>query len=219
MILFPLLISLLLRWGVPALNLHLQETYRFDLTPYYPLIMSLVVLMLPGILGMIFGFLLLDQRDDQTLTALQVTPLSLNRYLAYRTGLPMILSALITLVVFPIAGLVRFEYVPLILTVVLTAPIAPMYALFLASFAANKVQGFALAKAAGAILWPPLVAYFMHTNWQLVLGILPTYWPLKLFWVFHFHENYWWIFFITGMAYQVFLLILLMRRFRTVIHR
>jgi fluoroquinolone transport system permease protein len=36
--------------------------------------MSFVLLMTPMLAGIVVGFLLLDQRDDQTLTALQVTP-------------------------------------------------------------------------------------------------------------------------------------------------
>ena len=54
---------------------------------------------------MVLGFLLLDQRDDQTLTALQVTPLSLNGYLAYRISLPMLISLVTTLLMVPLAGL------------------------------------------------------------------------------------------------------------------
>lgn len=219
MVFLPVLVALLYRWGVPVLTLHLQERYQFDLTPYYVLIMSMMILLMPGILGMIFGFLLLDQRDDQTLTALQVTPLTLGRYLVYRTGLPMILSVLITILIFPIAGLIRLDYVPLILTILIAAPIAPLYALFLASFAGNKVQGFALAKAVSAIMWPPMIAFFIPSGWQLTAGVFPTYWPLKLFWVFHDGEGGWWIYLVVGIAYQVALLALLMRRFRRVLHR
>ena len=36
----------------------------------------------PGIVGMVVGFLLLDERDERTLSALRVTPLSMRRYLA-----------------------------------------------------------------------------------------------------------------------------------------
>jgi fluoroquinolone transport system permease protein len=46
--------------------------------------MSFLVVVMPALVGMVIGFLLLDQRDDQTLAALQVTPLTLNGYLIYR---------------------------------------------------------------------------------------------------------------------------------------
>ena len=55
--------------------------------------------------------------------------------------------------------------------------------LLLASFAVNKVQGFALMKATGILWLPPLLAWFVGLPWQLLFGIFPTYWPVKLFWM------------------------------------
>jgi fluoroquinolone transport system permease protein len=77
LVLYPVLLALLLRWGVPALADRLADRYRFDLTAYYVLVMSFLVELLPILTGMVVGFLLLDQRDDHTLMAWQVTPLTL----------------------------------------------------------------------------------------------------------------------------------------------
>ena len=52
--------------------------------------MGFLPLMVAGMVGTVVGFLLLDQRDDQTMTALLVTPLSLGDYLRYRMTLPML---------------------------------------------------------------------------------------------------------------------------------
>ena len=78
MIFYPLLLAGLIRWGVPSLAARLMAQFQFDLAPYYPLLMSFVLLMTPMLAGLVIGFLLLDQQDDQTLTAIQVTPLTLN---------------------------------------------------------------------------------------------------------------------------------------------
>ena len=61
---------------------------------------------------------------------------------------------------------------------------APLYAMFLGAFAANKVQGFALAKAVGVVMVPCIVAYFVTGPWQNVFGLVPQYWALKVFWLF-----------------------------------
>lgn len=90
MVFYPLLLAGLIRWGVPWLTVRLLMQFQFDLTPYYSLLMSFVLLMTPMLTGMVIGFLLLDQRDDQTLTALQVTPLTLSGYLVYRISLPIL---------------------------------------------------------------------------------------------------------------------------------
>ena len=61
------------------------------------------------------------------------------------------------------------------------APAAPLLALFLAAFARNKVQGFALMKAAGVVIWPPVAAVFVPMPWQLLFGVSPVYWPARVY--------------------------------------
>jgi hypothetical protein len=131
----------------------------------------------------VLGFLLLDQRDDNTLTALQVTPLSLNGYLAYRISLPLLVSFLTTLVMVPLVGLGPIDWPAHLAAAVCSAPLAPIFALFNAAFAQNKVQGFAVMKASSVISIPPLVAYFVTSGWQWLFGLVPTYWPVKVYWL------------------------------------
>jgi fluoroquinolone transport system permease protein len=218
MIFYPLLLAGLIRWGVPLLAARLMAQFQFDLMPYYPLLMSFVLLMTPMLAGIVIGFLLLDQRDDQTLTAIQVTPLTLNGYLVYRLSLPLVLSLIITLIIFPIAGLVEIDFGLLVLAALSAAPLAPFYALVLAAFAENKVQGFALTKALGILLVPPLIAYFVPPPWQWIFGLVPLYWPVKLFWLPNADETSYWFYLITGLLYQGLLLLVLLRHFNKTMH-
>ena len=215
----PILWGLLARWGVPVLTSWLAERYAFDLTPYYPLIVSLLVLMTPTLLGSVVGFLLLDHRDDRTLTALQVTPLTIEGYLLYRTAVPMAVCVAMTMMIIPIAGLVSIGIVPALLASLQAAPIAPLYALFVGAFAKNKVQGFALFKAAGALAWPPMIAYFVTSPWQVAFGLDPLYWPVKVFWMFEAGESGVWLYYLVGLAYQSVLIVALLRRYKRSIYR
>ena len=56
-------------------------------------------------------------------------------------------------------------------------------------------------------------------NWQILLGVVPTYWPIKLYWVLYAGQTGGWIYFVVGMVYQMLILAVLMRRFNTVMHR
>ncbi len=172
------------RYGVPLVAEVLDDKLGFDLVPYYPLVMSFVGVTVAGLVGTVVGFLLLDQRDDQTLSALLVTPLSLIDYLAYRLAVPMIFGVALTAIMFPLAGLTDLSVAQVLVTSLCAAPLAPMYALFIGAFAANKVQGFALAKAVGILWVPVVVAWFIPEPWQNLVGVIPLYWPLKVFWVF-----------------------------------
>lgn len=216
---YPLALALLFRWAVPALGPTLTENAGVDLVPYYPLLTSFLVLVVPTITGIVIGFLLLDQRDDDTLTALQVTPLPLSGYLAYRVTAPMALSIVMVVIAVVLAGLVDVGLVGLLAAAVCAAPLAPLSALFLAAFAQNKVQGFALAKGGGVLVWAPILSYFIDSRWQLLFGVLPHYWPAKIFWMIAGGEPNAWICLAVGVPYQVLLLALLLRRFNSVIRR
>jgi fluoroquinolone transport system permease protein len=215
----PLVVALAARLVLPAVLTRLGEALKIDLLASYPAIASAALLLIsPIMIGMIVGFLLLDQRDDHTLTALQVTPLPMTAYLAYRLAGPMLVSLALTPIAMVLAGLGDAGVVGLLVGPVVAAPLAPLTALSLASFAENKVQGFALTKGASLLLIAPLAAYFIRSDWQLAFGVLPTYWPARFFWGFQAGEPNYWLYFLGGLAYQLLLLGILLRRFNRVIH-
>lgn len=216
---FPLFIAVVYRWGVPALTTALQNRFGFDLVPYYSLLLSFVVMTMPGMVGAIIGFLLLDQRDDQTITALQVTPLTLRGYLFYRAAAPMAVSLIMTVVTLPLTGIMAAGFVALVVYALVAAPFAPIFALFTASFASNKVQGFAIMKASGVLSWPAVIAWFLPIPWQLTMGVVPHYWIAKVVWVSEAGERNMWLFVLVAAIYQLGLLWVLLRRFERVMQR
>lgn len=219
-ILAPVAMALLVRWVIPLLLERVQEIVQMELMTYYePIAAFMILLLTPYLAGIVIGFLLLDQRDDGTLTALQVTPLSLNGYLVYRLTMPMLVSIVMTLVAAPLSGVFHVSAGSLLLTAVCAAPFAPIFALLLASLAQNKVQGFAVTKVAGIILLPPLIADFVSAPWQIILGICPTYWPAMALWNAQAGDPAFWFYWGAGMVYQFIVLLLLARRFNTIMQR
>ena len=79
----------------------------------------------PGIVGMVIGFLLLDERDAQTLKALRVTPLSIRRYLAYRITLPLLVGTGTTLVGYPMIGISPLPFASLLAIAIVAGLAAP----------------------------------------------------------------------------------------------
>ena len=219
MFVLPILVALLMRWGVPGVASRLQSQIGFDLEPYYVLITSLMILISPMLIGVVIGFLLLDERDDGTLQALRVTPLSITGFLVYRLTIPMAMGVVLTMVVIPLTGLVEYHPLALLVAAIGAAPFGAIYALFLPSFANNKVQGFALMKGAGILSYPPIIAYFLPLVWQWVMGIVPTYWPIKVFWMLAAGEKGWIPYFMVGVIYQAGMLTALLQRFKVVVGR
>jgi fluoroquinolone transport system permease protein len=220
LVLLPLLVALLARSLLLVLFQRIGETVGIPLLAYYPAAMSYCLLMVtPAMCGMVVGYLLLDQRDDRTLSALLVTPISAAGYLAYRLAAPMLVSWVVTLIALPVAGLVEGGILPLLMASLTAAPMAAMVALILASFAENKVQGFALMKVSGILFMAPIGSLFVPSTWQLALGVVPTYWSAKLYWSAGAGDPTWWVYLVVGLLYQGALLALLLRRFDRVMHR
>lgn len=218
-ILVPLLMGAGVRFLLPLLVQPARQLFDFDLAAYYPLWMSMIALVAPMLVGAVIGFLLLDSRDDGTLEALRVTPLSLGGYLLYRCAVPVGLGVLATLVVIPLSGLAPLPFGGLVLVALAAAPFGPLTALYLAAFAENKVQGLALLKVFGVILLPPLAAYFVPPGWQVLFGLAPTFWPMKVYWLLSAGAGgaIWPA--LAGIVYQGLLIAWLLRRFRWVLSR
>jgi fluoroquinolone transport system permease protein len=171
----PLANGLLLRWGFPWL------ADRFDLWSHAGFAVGFTLVQCPLLVGVVAGFMLLDERDEGVLAAISVTPLGRTRFLAYRVTLPAIACIPLILLSVEIADLGSPPRLLLVAAALLAAAEAPMATLLLAAFAHNKVEGLALAKAAGLAVIAPLAALVAPTPWQWAAGVVPLYWPAKLF--------------------------------------
>ena len=220
-----------LKWMIPAPFI-MALAFRFlipeastlaapwiALAEYYPLLLSAVVMFIPLMYGIVVGFMLLDERDEDTLTALKVTPMSPRKYLIYRVTTPVIVSIVTTLLAYPLVGLLDIGLASLAVITALASLSAPFIALIFVAFARNKVEGFAIQKMLGGVFMIPMVAYFVPMNWQLAFGVFPTYWALKAFWVACEGGSGLWIYVLAGIMIHLAYIGLLMKRFDTVMHR
>jgi fluoroquinolone transport system permease protein len=214
MMMVPLLMGAGVRFLVPYAAGLIRQAVGFNLAPYFPLLVSLLAQIMPLMAGMVIGFLLLDQRDDRTLAAIQVTPLGLDGYLVYRLALPLALSVVFTAVMIPLTGLAPLGWLDILLIALSAAPLAPIMALFLALVAENKVQGLALTKALGVIVVPPAAAYFIPGSAQWLFGIVPTFWPARFCWALQAGDPAGAWIFLAGWAYLAAFLAILVIRFR-----
>ncbi len=213
----PFLMAIAFRLLIPGVTVVAEPWIALE--NYYPLLLSTMVLFVPLMYGIVVGFMLLDERDQDTLTALKVTPMSLGKYLLYRIATPIVVSIVTTLLSYPLIGLMDVDLVPLIAVIILASLSAPFTALIFVAFARNKVEGMAIQKMLGGVFMIPMVAYFIHSNWQLLFGIFPTYWTLKAFWVACEGGEGFWLYVIAGVLVHIAFIGLLLKRFDAVMHR
>jgi fluoroquinolone transport system permease protein len=189
-LLLPIGLAMVLRLLLPQIAEALLAATRFDLEPFFPLVMGGYLMTAPGIVGMVVGFLFLDERDARTLMALRVTPFSTRRYLAYRTALPLVVGTAATLIGYRLTGIRPLPLGTLSALAIVAGLSAPLLAFVLAAAAPNKVAGFAVVKVLNGLNLLPVAAYFVPVPMQYVAGVFPTYWPMRALWSAAAGEEY-----------------------------
>jgi fluoroquinolone transport system permease protein len=201
-------------WFLPALTGYVARTYAFDLVPYRSAIISaFCVLGPPLLLGAVLALQLLDERDQNTLAALRVTPLPPATYPAYRAGLTIALTTFSVLASLAISGQVNTRTLALSVPIALMAGLlAPVLGFVMSSLGRNKIEGLAVMRVIGlAVFTVPMIPFFMlDSPWQLAFGVLPAYWPVRAFWS-AFDGGSFWPYVVAGLLYNAALVVVLLR--------
>ena len=181
-ILLPVPVALVLRFLLPELEATLMARLQFDLTPYHPMIMGVFIGMAPGLIGSVYGLLLVDERDERTLSVLRIMPAPFASYLAARLLIPTLLAVLMTIVTYPLAGLTPLPIETVAAIALAGATVVPVAALVIVSVAANKVSGLVVFRLVNTVLALPALAYIAEPGWDRLAWCVPAYWPMKALW-------------------------------------
>lgn len=215
-------IGLIFRYLLPWADIYLAEsgllpnqTTGLHLSDLYPMLVSFIGIFQSAVLvGAIFGFLFLDEKDGNTLTALLVTPVRLTDYLVYRMLMPALITFLVTLVVVPLIGQAQIGWGRLVAVAAGAAPAASLIVLYYALAADNKVQGFAMAKFVAIAGWIIPAAWFLPEPWQWLAALFPPYLAHKAYWMAEAGAAYWWPPLVVGITWQIAVLAVMARMFR-----
>ena len=138
-----------------------------------------VMLLIPAVLiGWVTGFLLLENRDEGTLLALDVTPVGKGGFLLYRVGVTATLAAALTVYAWPLVMPEASFGLAVSLALAVGAN-AVTFAVVLPAIARNKVEGLALTKLTNLFAVAPLLAA-IPSPWRCLGGVVPSYWVGEL---------------------------------------
>ncbi|ORB70242.1 fluoroquinolone transporter permease [Mycobacterium shinjukuense] len=200
----------------PLFTEMLAQRYGFDLVPYYPLVLTAFLLLTSIIIaGALAAFLVLDEVDAGTMTALRVTPVPLTIFFGYRAATVMTLTTVCVVATMSCSGILQPGLPGSLIPIGLLAGMSAVVTLLLIVVVANnKIQGLAMVRALGMLIAGlPCLPWFIHSGWNLAFGILPPYWAAKAFWVASDHGT-WWPYLVAGAVYNLAIAWPLVRRFR-----
>lgn len=175
-IIYPIILGVVGFYLIPYLDSQVSET------SLVPEIVSMIFILMTGfIFGALTAFTLLDDKDDNVLMSLKVTPISVKAYVLVKLSISFIFGFIATLVIILTTNFLPGASIFTILLIsILGALQAPGVALIVNSFSTNKVEGFVIMKMSALILAFPVIAFFVQSWQEVFLVFAPGFWPARL---------------------------------------
>lgn len=170
------LFKIILALGIPFL----QRYVTFTVEVYHNYILAFVLLMIPAMLGVVMGFMLLDDKDGKIIELLSVTPFGRTGYLTVRLSFVAMATLIYTFYTYLVMGLNILPIPILIYIGLLLCTYGASIGMIFFNLATDKVKGLTYAKGLNIMLFFILVD-LLHIPWLTFLaGFFPTYWIYKI---------------------------------------
>jgi len=151
------------------------------------------------IAAILLGFSLLDNKDEDTMQTIAVTPISKKGYVNFKLIYTYIISVLATILMLGGTKLLasgayvieygaetlyifnNVSYLNIVLFAISASLFVPAMGLFIVALAKNKVEGFAYMKSSGFLILIPMLTLFdsFRGAGQYILSIFPNFWGVK----------------------------------------
>jgi hypothetical protein len=208
----PFILWVLMKYIFPIVAGAVMEWWSFDMGPWYRQAGYFFMLLIPMMTGMVYGFILLDERDGGIITAISVTPAGKPGYLRLRLGIPLLLGFILVVLfiwLLDIGG--TNGPVRILLFAALVSTQCLMMLLFLGAFADNKVMGMAIAKGFSILLLGPVLDYILPGSLKWMGSYSPMFWTGRAF--LAPAAAGFWFYYAISVVIHALLIALLYRRF------
>lgn len=148
----------------------------FDLAPYSVYILSFILLMNSGMLGIVTGFMMLDERDGNISQLLEVTPLGRGGYLINRLTFASLLSIIYCFISIAVFNQPALPFFTLVLLSALSAIYTAIIGLLIFSGADDKVKGLTFAKGLNTLVLFAFTDLFALSWLTFISWFFPPYW-------------------------------------------
>jgi fluoroquinolone transport system permease protein len=148
----------------------------FDIMPYFLYVLSFVLLMNSGMLGIVTGFMMLDERDGNISQLLEITPLGRSGYLINRLAFASIVSIIYGFIGIAVFKLPDLTFFSIVFLSVLSAFYTAIIGLLIFSGAEDKVKGLTFAKGLNTLVLFAFTDLFALPWLTFLSWFFPPYW-------------------------------------------
>lgn len=172
----PLFLIVLFKLMVLYLIPFIDSQIGFNATPYLQYVLSFVLLVNSGILGIVTGFMMLDERDGNIAELMSITPLGRSGYLINRLSFASGLAFIYGILSCYVLNIAELQLHAILFLSLLSALYTAIIGLLIYSGAGDKVKGLTFAKGLNSLV---LFAFtdLLSLEWLIVLSwFFPPYW-------------------------------------------
>ena len=176
MMLAPLFLIVVFKLLIVFLIPFIYTQFGFDVTPHFHYVLAFVLLISSGMLGIVTGFMMMDERDGNIAELMSVTPLGRSGYLINRLSFASLLSFLYCIASCYALNLAELHWITVLILSLLSAIYSSIIGLLIFSGADDKVKGLTFAKALNSLVLFAFTDLF-SLWWLTVLSwFFPPYW-------------------------------------------
>ena len=179
----PFVVGAVFRFGIPFAEAQLCAVFHKPsiLADYYLLFDLFMAVFSPYFLVFISAMVILTEVDERTAAYLAVTPIQRQGYLLSRLLYPALFSVLVSIALMLCCALTPWTFPNILLVCLLAVVLCVPVAMLVVVFSHNRVEGMALAKLAGLILFGLPIPFFLKNGSQYLFSWLPSFWIGKVF--------------------------------------
>jgi len=177
----PVLVGCVFRFAIPFLEDALTDWFHKSavISPCYALIDVFFAMLSPTMFCFVSAMVSLEEADEKTAAYLFVTPLGKNGYLASRFCIPSVAAFLVTVVLLPVFKLTSLSMIDIVLIAAGGTLQGVIVSLLILTISSNKLEGMAVAKLSGLMIFGAAIPFFIKDDLQYMLFLLPSFWMGK----------------------------------------
>ncbi len=192
---FPFVAFVLIRWGVP----YVVHTYP-EVAPYTVVILMWGCLQSATMFGFMYGFLFLEEKEEQIWQVIRILPVSGIKLVFSRLLLGLLISTAVNFCLIHFGQIIYISFIKEILLSLQFSLAAPLIALALGALAKNRIEGLAQMKIVNVLLIMPALIYFIPGKAMHLTALIPTYWSYRSLEMAHSQSDSFMLFLLVGFA-------------------
>lgn len=176
LLLAPMLVGIVFKIGYSLGIPWVINRFSLDLSIYSDYILAMVISFIPVMLGIVMGFMMIEDKDDNIIQLFMVTPMEIEGYLINRMAIIGSFSFIYTIINYYIMSIHNLNVLRLIIVAISNSILAITVGMFFFTKVSDKIKGLTYAKGFNLLSFFVFAPFIKSNLFNMIANIVPTYW-------------------------------------------